>query len=124
MKAILILTALLCTSNAFATDLKCHGRAEPTDKEKYNIYAANLNYEVSNNAKDGFTVKDFNDDKSNSSSSNGKAKEWKEGGMKVVGLPGILRVYIHSKYHAVLAEKRGGYDDVPEYTRYVDLTCE
>ena len=126
MKPALLIAALLCvTASAFATDLKCHGRAEPSDLEKNNVYAQDLNYEVINNKKDGFIIRDFNDDKTTSSSGTlAKAKEWKEAGMTVVGHATVARVYIHDQFHAVLAEKRGGYDDVPEYTRYVNLICE
>lgn len=127
MKPVFLLAALLCASSpAFATDLKCHGRAAPSDIEKDNVYANSLNYEVINNKKEGFLLKDFNDDNSTSSSSSfpKPLKEWKEGGMTVVGLPGVLQIYVHDRYHAMLAEKRGGYDNVPEYTKYVELTCE
>lgn len=126
MKPALLFAALLCmATSAFATDLKCHGRAESYDIEKNNIFSNSPNYEVINNKKDGFVVRQFTDDNATSSSGTfAKAKEWKEAGMTVVGHPHVARVYIHDRYNALLAEEKGGYDDVPEYTKYVHLTCE
>lgn len=126
MKSMMLLTALLCVSpSVFAMDLKCHGRAEALEVEKSSEYASAPNYEVISK-KNGWMVRHFNDTNTTASSYSNKKpfEQWTEDGITVVGVPGVLSIYIHDRYHAVLAEQRGGYDKIPKYTKYVELACE
>lgn len=124
MKSILMLSLFLSLPlSALAKDIKCSGVGPGYHEDT-------MNYEVTLTKEDGYKVKDFYDEGNSSSFSTPKYSTWKEGGVKVIGVPGLSHLYLLDGNRATLKDVDSPATYAKDETgkekvyKYVDLTCE